>query len=407
MHNHRLIRGVEHALGWVGPSTLGKQFAQGKLPDPELVTRLLTPIRLLDTLMRCNLSPPQVRCLTNGTELHHRSYIAETTSRRGQIVPMVDMHRLGHLLESGCTLVIDAINRWDATMDVACRSWQWWSRERVQVNIYLTTQDTSGFTLHWDDHDVIIVQLAGEKSWDVRTPSRPAPMYRDAVPNSEPSNQRVWSGSLTPSDVIHIPRGYWHQATRTTQGAGYSLHATFGIEQRTGVDWLTWLTDRSREIEIFRHDLVRYNSQEQHAQAQALAEAAGHLITSASPTEFLAAWELQRPPPRRVCTRGVFGPPAAVVCVTDFPPHLRLCGDTITVLSAGKKITASAKAEPALRMLLCGQPVDLAEVSAVTGVDATNLADVLLEEGLCAEMTDELLSGYIGLTPNDDSWKLP
>ncbi len=232
-------------------------------------------------------------------------------------------------------------------------------------------------------------------------------MYRDTAPNSEPSNECVWSGTLAAGDVMHIPRGYWHQATRTTQGAGYSLHVTFGIEQRTGVDWLTWLADRSRENEVFRHDLVRYSSQERYAQAEALAEAACRLVTSASPEEFLAVREEQQPPPRRVCTRGVFGPPAAVACVTDFPPCLHHCGDTITVLGAGKKITVAPQAEPALRMLLCGQPVDLAVVSAAAGVDAAKLADVLIEEGLCAEVTDELLSGYTGLTPNDDSWKLP
>ncbi len=407
MHDHRLIQGVEHALGWTGPSALGTQFARGKLPDPELVTRLLTPRRLLDVLMRRSLSPPHVRCLTNGTELHPREYVTETTSRRGQAIPMVDMHRLGHLLETGCTLLVDAINRWDATMEVACRAWQWWGRERVQVNTYLTTQDTSGFTLHWDNHDVVIVQLAGEKSWDVRTPSRPVPMYRDAASNSEPSNERVWSGTLTAGEVMHIPRGYWHQASRTTQGAGYSLHATFGIEQRTGVDWLTWLADRSRENEVFRHDLIRYGPHEQHAQAQALAEAACHLVTSASPEEFLAAREQQQPAPRQACTNGVFGRPAAVACVTDFPPRLHHCGDTITVHSAGKKITIAAKAASALRMLLCGQPVDLAAVSAAAGIDATKLADVLIKEGLCAEVTDELLSGYTGLIPNDDCWKLP
>jgi Cupin superfamily protein len=316
---------------------------------------------------------------------------------------MVDMRRLGPLLKSGCTLVVDAINRWDATMDVACRSWQWWVKERVQVNVYLTTQDISGFVLHWDDHDVIIVQLAGEKIWDVCAPSRPVPMYRDAAPNSKPSAERVWSGTMTVGDVMHIPRGYWHQATCTAHGAGYSLHATFGIEQRTGVDWLTWLADQSRENELFRHDLIRHSPQEQHAQARALAETACCLVTSASPEEFLAVREQQQPPPRQVCAHGVFGPPAVVACATDFPPRLSRCGDTIIVFGAGKRITVAAKAEPALRMLLCGQPVDLAAVSAATGIDAVKLANVLIEEGLCAEVTGELLSGYTGLILTDNS----
>lgn len=32
---------------------------------------------------------------------------------------------------------------------------------------------------------------------------------------------------------MHIPRGFWHQATRDD---GYSLHATFGIVKRVGVN---------------------------------------------------------------------------------------------------------------------------------------------------------------------------
>lgn len=87
---------------------------------------------------------------------------------------------------------------------------------------------------------------------------------------------------------------------------------TARTQQRTGTDWLTWLADRSRENEVFRHDLIRYNPQQRHTQAEALAEAACRLVTSASPEEFLAVREQQQPPPRRVCTRGVFGPPAAV-----------------------------------------------------------------------------------------------
>jgi hypothetical protein len=85
MHHHPLINGVERALGWTGPSALGIQFARGKLPEPELVTRLLTPTRLLDVLMRRSLSPPQVRCLRNTTELH----LATTLPRRraGEVKP--------------------------------------------------------------------------------------------------------------------------------------------------------------------------------------------------------------------------------------------------------------------------------------------------------------------------------
>jgi hypothetical protein len=38
-------------------------------------------------------------------------------------------------------------------------------------------------------------------------------------------------------EVPHVPRGYWHQATRAGLSNWFGLHATFGIVKRTGVDW--------------------------------------------------------------------------------------------------------------------------------------------------------------------------
>jgi JmjC domain len=202
---HRLVRGIEKSLGWPGPSQLGREFARGSLPNPELCGRLLTPTRLLDLVMRRSLPPHRLRCLVNGADLHPQDYLTMSTARRGQAVPMADMRLGGRLLRSGCTLIVDEINTYDPTMEVACRALQWWCRELVQVNIYLTTGDAAGFQLHWDDHDVLIVQLAGEKTWEVRGLSRKAPMYRDSVPNFDPPDEITWVGMMRAGDVMHIP----------------------------------------------------------------------------------------------------------------------------------------------------------------------------------------------------------
>jgi len=263
---HRLVSSIERALGWSGPGELGRAFALGRLPDQDLCTRLLTPQRLLDLVMRRSLAPHRLQCLVDGEFLHPNRYLTTSTARQGQS-SMADMSRLGALLESGCTLVVDETNTYDPTMEVACRALQWWARELVQVNAYLTTGEAAGFQLHWDDHDVLIVQLAGEKSWEVRGLSRPVPMYRDAEPNLEPPEEIVWAGTLRTGEVMHIPRGYWHQATRQQRGAGYSLHATFGLTKRTGVHWLDWLADQARHQELLRHDIQRWSpADEQDAQ---------------------------------------------------------------------------------------------------------------------------------------------
>lgn len=396
---HRLINAIETALGWGGAEELGKGFARGGLEDPALLSRLLTPNRLLDITMRRSLNRPQFRCFQKGVEVHPAVYYTDSVSPRGQSIPMVNMRSLGNLLREGATLILDQANVFDPTMEVACRALQWWSHERVQVNAYLTTNDAAGFPLHWDDHDVVIVQLAGEKEWEVRAVSRKVPMYRDSDPNTIPSDEIIWSGVMRTGDVMHIPRGHWHQATRTGSGSGKSLHVTFGITKRTGASWLAWLADWSREHEIFRHDLDRWHVPD----SAALTEAATALLGERSPTDYLAAYEQETTLPRHVPFLDILGPLDAVVCTTHFPPGIRESGETVDVLASGKRLALAAKALPALRLLLSGRPVVLEQAAAVAGAEVVEVAEILVKEELCAVLTPELSSGYTGLVTNAGS----
>ena len=396
---HQLISAIETALGWSGPAELGRDFVRGSVDDPALVSRIMTPNRLLDIAMRRSLNRPQFRCFQKGEEVHPAIYYTDSVSPRGQSISMVNMRSLGRLLGEGATVIMDQANAFDPTMEVACRALQWWSRERVQVNAYLTTNDASGFPLHWDDHDVVILQLAGEKEWEVRATSRNVPMYRDADPNTTPSDEIIWSGLMRTGDVMHIPRGHWHQATRTGSGSGNSLHVTFGITKCTGASWLAWLADWCREHEIFRHDLDRW----QGTGSEALTEAAAQLVGERPPPDFLAAYEQATALPRHLPFLDILGPLDAVVCTTHFPPQIQEHGETVDIVASGKKLTLAAKALPALRLLLSGRPVELEQAAAVAGAEVAEVAEILVKEELCAVLTPELFSGYTGLVTNAGS----
>ncbi|SEK66105.1 JmjC domain-containing protein [Streptacidiphilus jiangxiensis] len=390
---HRLVTAIERALGWSSVEPLGRGFVRGHIQDEALPARIMTPNSLLDMVMRRSLARPQFRVFREGQEVHPAIYYTDSVSPRGQSISMVNMHALGRLLREGATVILDQANVFDPAMEVACRALQWWSRERVQVNAYLTTNDADGFPLHWDDHDVLIVQLAGEKQWEVRGTSRPVPMYRDADPNSTPPDQFLWQGTMRAGDVMHIPRGHWHQATRNGSGSGQSLHVTFGITQRTGASWLTWLGDWCREQEIFRRDLDRTVGADTGHLAQATAE----LIRQRTPADYLASYEHQTNLPRHVPHLDIFGPLTAVVCTTHFPPRLDETGSAVEVVTSGKKLTFAAKARPALELLLSGQPVDLEQAALAAGAQVRELAAILVEEEICAPLTAELSSGYTGL----------
>ncbi|MGH3702972.1 MAG: hypothetical protein ACRDQY_26750 [Pseudonocardiaceae bacterium] len=207
---------------------------------------------------------------------------------------------------------------------------------------------------------------------------------------------------------MHIPRGFWHRAT--PRGPRGRVLPARHVEdnQRTGVDWLCWIADRAREQELCRRDLPRTGGpavRKRHHHE--LAIAAARIMDERPAAQFAAERRREYPSARHVVTRGLFGPPQKVVCVTPFAPEIRTIPDRVEVLACGRRLTAPAAAADALLMLLSGRPTVVNEVIAATGVDALVLARRLIEEGLCAEAIPELCSGYTGLLTAEISSPTP
>jgi hypothetical protein len=145
---HRLVRAIEKALGWGGPGPVGTAFACGQLADPYLIT-------LLETIQRRHLANPQLRCYAQDDEVNPSAFLSTAFNRRRQAVSQADMAALGRILNGGGTVVLDRVDFFDPTLEIACRALGWWSGELASANAYLAVGDTDGFHLHWDDHDVI------------------------------------------------------------------------------------------------------------------------------------------------------------------------------------------------------------------------------------------------------------
>jgi hypothetical protein len=83
--------------------------------------------------------------------------------------------------------------------------------------------------------------------------------------------------------------------------------------------------------------------------------------------------------------------------MTEFPPRIDVRHDTVMVSAAGREIGFVLKALPAFRLLLSARPVEVDKVAAATGIDAAVLAEVLVAEEICVEVTSDLVSGYAEL----------
>jgi ribosomal protein L16 Arg81 hydroxylase len=165
-------------------------------------------------------------------------------------------------LREGATLVLDAVDELSEPVEELAIKLELLFREHVQVNMYAGWQTSRGFDLHWDDHDVFILQVAGRKRWSVYGETRRAPLVNDVEKAARPTCEPIWTETLEDGDLLYIPRGWWHVAEPLAEP---TLHLTVGIHNRTGLDLLRWLSERMRASEAFRRDLPRASSTQERA----------------------------------------------------------------------------------------------------------------------------------------------
>ncbi|XP_040907566.1 ribosomal oxygenase 2 isoform X2 [Toxotes jaculatrix] len=100
----------------------------------------------------------------------------------------------------------------------------------VGSNVYITPQESQGLPAHYDDVEVFILQLEGQKHWLLYNPTVPL-----ATEYSVESEERIGSPThdilLKAGDLLYFPRGTIHQAN-TPAGVEHSTHLTLSTYQK-------------------------------------------------------------------------------------------------------------------------------------------------------------------------------
>lgn len=180
------------------------------------------------------------------------------TRRGGMEESGLDDVRMATFLRRGASLVMHGVNEVHPPIRPVAEAIEETLGGYTGVNLYASWTATRGFSVHWDDHDVFVLQTAGAKRWQLYGETRRFPLVRDSEPNVEPPREPMWSEVLRAGDVLYIPRGWWHDArAQGGEGAGGSgsLHLTCSVLPVTGLDFMEWLTGRLTRHETFRQDL--------------------------------------------------------------------------------------------------------------------------------------------------------
>jgi hypothetical protein len=207
--------------------------------------------RLNTALAEHRLAPPRLKLERDGADVTAGLFRTRQT-RRGATLYDLDPSVLNERLRDGATLIVDAANELSPPLQALCERLSAAFLCACQANLYACWGSKPGFDVHWDDHDVFVVQVAGRKAWRLYGTTRPWPTRRDHHGEHLRPEAVQAEFMMGPGEVLYLPRGHWHAAV----GVGEpSLHLTIGLTRKTGADFLHWLADEALQDPIVRADL--------------------------------------------------------------------------------------------------------------------------------------------------------
>jgi hypothetical protein len=186
---------------------------------------------LWDDLLRRGTRRPAFRVVRAGTTLP----AAEVSRRAGignsDLDDLVAANQVIDRYRRGDTVVLQGLHHTNPHIARLANNLALALDHPVQVNAYLSPSDGRGLDLHFDYHDVFVVQLGGSKRWRIwnpleRTTDPVKGRHTIAAPSFDELGEPLLDLMMRPGDCLYLPRGYPHAAETTEEP---SDHLTIGL----------------------------------------------------------------------------------------------------------------------------------------------------------------------------------
>jgi ribosomal protein L16 Arg81 hydroxylase len=174
----------------------------------------------------------------------------------------VDPAALSKLLYRGVSLIFNRLDEYVPALRALCKQLARDTSERIGAAAIMTSGRGGALKCHYDPEDLIILQIAGTKRWQVfNSPIvNPVPgLAAGSPPEDPPAFDRV----LQPGDFLFLPAGHWHHCEN---GPHRSLHVNILFVPPNGRQLISALVSQLSSDETFSRPLTR------HSRPEALAE---------------------------------------------------------------------------------------------------------------------------------------
>ncbi len=359
------------------------EYFDALLPGPSTVDQLLELIRH---------DPSVLRLVRDKDKKGPDSYRLSDGS--------LDLAAVRDDFADGYTIVLDGVEQYVRAVGTLARSIEVELHFPVQVNTYITPPGQMGLAPHYDDHDVLILQVQGSKIWHlyVGADRPPREVQRDnekavAVEGlPAPTDVRLEAG-----DVLYVPRGRVHAAETASE---QSVHLTVGIHAPT----VLMLAIGALYSQSFRDDRLNARLPARHLDDADLDATLRDLVREAVGTVedpgamasglgLLADTLVRRgrcPPVGQIANANAIDGQTRVVKYQPLYSRVKAVDDGVTVQFASLSINAGSDHEAALRFISGStEPFRVGDLPGLRAAQQTDLARTLIVSGFLVRLPDD------------------
>ena len=176
--------------------------------------------------------------------------------------PNVD--KVQKLVSKGASIILNDIEKYNSGLLKIATELQKLTNGRCQGNLYFSMASHKAFGPHFDMHDVFAVHFEGEKIWNIYENIEKNPINHGIFNLSLEERTRragnlVEQVTLKPGDLLYIPRGQFHDALASKNGA---IHIAFGLTYFKPIDLMSSLWEKFILNDFMRSDVKKDSGKE-------------------------------------------------------------------------------------------------------------------------------------------------
>lgn len=195
---------------------------------------------------------PAVRLVREGSVIPEVAFLRTGRVGPATVDDLIHPGKVWRLFHDGATLILPGMQRYWAPLMRFTRELELELSHGVQANTYITPPRSRALDIHYDTHDVFVLQFAGRKRWQVFHRLAEFPLSTQRSPALKSAGPPALEAELAPGDCLYIPRGVLHRAESLDETSG---HIALGLLARTWRDVIGRVVAQLDQDVAFREPL--------------------------------------------------------------------------------------------------------------------------------------------------------